>query len=276
MTGTERVANAFKPEHTAFMPYSVLGYPTPAISLEVAQTLVAAGADLLELGVPFSDPLADGPIIQAAAQRALENGVTLAGCIAMVADLRARGVQTPALLMGYVNPILAYGVQRFVTDSAAAGVDGFIVPDLPPEEAGELEAACQSHGLALVYLLAPTSSPDRIALVAEKSQGFIYLVSLTGVTGARDTLPPGLADFVARVRSATHQPLAVGFGIGSGEQARAVAQLADGVIVGSALVQRAGESLELVRALAVEIRAALNFQEPGGQGIQGKMRSNAN
>jgi len=258
MTGIERITHIFQLHHTAFMPYSVLGYPTPDISLEVVQTLVAAGADLLELGVPFSDPLADGPIIQAATQRALENGITLARCIAMAADLRARGVQTPALLMGYVNPILAYGVQRFVADSAAAGIDGFIVPDLPPEEASELEATCQSYGLALVYLLAPTSSPERIALVARKSRGFIYLVSLTGVTGIRATLPPGLADFVGRVRATARQPLAVGFGIGSGEQAGAVAQLADGVIVGSALVQRAGESIERVRALAVELREVLD------------------
>lgn len=258
MTGIERIANTFQAQRTAFMPYAVLGYPTPETSLQVVQTLAAAGADLLELGIPFSDPLADGPTIQAATQRALENGVTLAGCITLVAELRARGVRTPALLMGYVNPILAYGVGRFVADSAAVGVDGFIVPDLPPEEAGELEAACQRHGLALVYLLAPTSPPERIALVAEKSQGFIYLVSLTGVTGARDALPAGLADFVGRVRAATHKPLAVGFGIGSGEQASAVAQLANGVIVGSALVGRAGESLERVRALAVELRGALN------------------
>jgi tryptophan synthase alpha chain len=258
MTGIERISNAFRPQHAAFMPYSVLGYPDPAASLEVVQTLVAAGADLLELGVPFSDPLADGPTIQAATQHALEQGITLAECIAMAADLRARGVQTPALLMGYINPILAYGVERCVADSAAAGVDGFIVPDLPPEEAGELDAACRLHGLALVYLLAPTSSAERIALVAGKSQGFIYLVSLTGVTGARAGLPPGLADFVARVRAVTAKPLAVGFGIGSGEQAQGVAQLADGVIVGSALVKRAGESAERVRALAVEIRKALD------------------
>jgi len=256
--GIERIANAFQPGRTAFMPYAVLGYPTPEVSLDVIETLAAAGADLLELGVPFSDPLADGPTIQAATQRALENGVTLHQCLAMVAELRVRNVTTPALLMGYANPILAYGVQRCVADSAAAGVDGFIVPDLPPEEAGELESACRQHGLALVYLLAPNSSPERITLVAEKSQGFIYLVSLTGVTGARDSIPPGLAQFVARVRAAAGTPLAVGFGIGSGEQAQAVAQLADGVIVGSALVQRAGESIERVRDMAVELREALD------------------
>jgi tryptophan synthase alpha chain len=263
MTGIERITQAFQPHRTAFMPYAVLGYPTPEASLQVIQTLATTGADLMELGVPFSDPLADGPTIQAATQCALENGVTLSRCIAMVAELRTRGAGTPAMLMSYTNPILAYGVRRFVADSAAAGVDGFIVPDLPPEEAGELEDACHQHRLGLVYLLAPTSSPERTALVADKSQGFIYLVSLTGVTGARDALPPGLADFVTRVRNVTRKPLAIGFGIGSGEQARAVAQLAEGVIVGSALVQRAGESLERVQELAIELREALN--EPNNE-----------
>jgi tryptophan synthase alpha chain len=261
MNGIESIDSAFQPHRTAFMPYTVLGYPTPEASLQVIQTLVGAGADLLELGVPFSDPLADGPTIQAATQRALENGVTLSQCLGMVAELRKRGVGTPALLMSYVNPILAYGIKRCVADSAASGVDGFIVPDLPPEEAGELEDACRGHGLALVYLLAPTSSPERTALVAEKSQGFIYLVSLTGVTGARDSAPPGLAEFVARVRAVARKPLAVGFGIGSGEQAKTVAQLADGVIVGSALVERASESIERVQELAVELREALNVSE---------------
>jgi tryptophan synthase alpha chain len=160
--------------------------------------------------------------------------------------------------MCYANPILAYGVERYAADCAAAGVDGSIVPDLPPEEAGELEAAFNRHGLALVYLLAPASPPERIALVAQRSQGFIYLVSVAGVTGMRQTLPAGLADFIGRVRQATRKPLAVGFGIGNGEQARVVAQLADGVIVGSALVRRAGESLESLRELAVEIRTALD------------------
>jgi tryptophan synthase alpha chain len=261
MNGIDRIAKGFQAHRTAFMPYAMLGYPTPKASLEVIETLVAAGADLLELGVPFSDPLADGPTIQAAGQRALENGVTLSRCLAMVAELRKRDVGTPALLMSYVNPILAYGIERCVADSAASGVDGFIVPDLPPEEAGELEDACRGHGLALVYLLAPTSSPQRTALVAEKSQGFIYLVSLTGVTGARESAPSGLAEFVARVRAVTHKPLAVGFGIGSGQQAKTVGQLAEGVIVGSALVERAGESIEHVEELAVELRQALDGAE---------------
>jgi tryptophan synthase alpha chain len=257
MNGIERIKNAFKKDRPAFMPYSVLGYPDRAGGLATVKTLVQAGADLLELGVPFSDPLADGPTIQAATQKSLENGTTVKDCLAQVRELRQQGIETPALLMGYINPILAYGLEKFVADAAAAGVDGLIVPDLPPEEAGELEAACNDHGLALVYLLAPTSTTERIRLAAEKSQGFIYLVSLTGVTGARSELPPDLAEFVARVRAQTGTPLAVGFGIATGEQARAVGQLADGVIVGSALVKRAAESPERVRELAQELRAAL-------------------
>jgi tryptophan synthase alpha chain len=257
MTGIERITEAFGHDRPAFMPYSVLGYPTRQGSLEVVKNLVEAGADLLELGLPFSDPLADGPTIQAATQKSLENGTTVKDCLAMTRELRQQGIETPALLMGYVNPMMAYGLAQFVADAAEAGVDGLIVPDLPPEEAEELATACAEHGLALVFLLAPTSTPERIKLVAGQSQGFIYLVSLTGVTGARADLPPDLTDFVARVRAETDKPLAVGFGIGNGVQAKAVGQLADGVIVGSALVKRAGESVERVRELAEELRAAL-------------------
>lgn len=256
MTGIERISAAFS-KHPAFMPYSVLGYPTRQASLDVVKTLVEAGADLLELGVPFSDPLADGPTIQAATQKSLENGTSLKDCLAMTRELRDSGVDTPALLMGYVNPMLAYGLEQFTADAATAGVDGFIVPDLPPEESEELETLCNQHGLALVYLLAPTSTPERIAQVVKKSRGFIYLVSLTGVTGARSELSPDLGDFIKRVREQTNTPLAVGFGIGNGDQARAVAELADGVIVGSALVKQAGHSTGAVRALAAELRSAL-------------------
>ena len=185
------------------MPYFTLGYPDIPTSEAVVRAIAAAGADLIELGVPFSDPLADGPTIQHSTQVALEQGMTLARGLALTSRLRAAGVTQPLLLMGYVNPILAYGVARYVADAAAAGADGFIVPDLPPEEAGELEAACRAHGLALVFLLAPTSTPERIAAVVSHATGFVYLVSLAGVTGARDQLPPDLAAFVGRVRGAT-------------------------------------------------------------------------
>jgi tryptophan synthase alpha chain len=257
MSGINRVQNAFTKGRPAFMPYVVLGYPTREAGLEVIQTLAQEGADLLELGVPFSDPLADGPTIQAATQKSLENGTTVKDCLAMTRELRAMGVDTPAVMMGYINPIMAYGMEQFVADAADAGVDGFIVPDLPPEEAGEFEALCEQYGLAMVYLLAPTSGPERIKLVTEKSQGFVYLVSLVGITGTRSELSPDLADFVDRVRAETDKSLAVGFGIGNGKQAQLVGNIADGVIVGSALVKCAGESVDSVRKLAAELRSAL-------------------
>ena len=206
----------------ALMPYFTLGYPDIATSEAVVRAIAAAGADLIELGMPFSDPLADGPTIQHSTQVALEQGMTLTRGLALTSRLREAGVTQPLLLMGYVNPILAYGVSRYVADAEAAGADGFIVPDLPPEEAGELETACRAHGLALVFLLAPTSTPERIAAVVSHATGFVYLVSLAGVTGARDRLPPDLAAFVGRVRSATSLPLAVGFGIATPEHASAV------------------------------------------------------
>ncbi|MFQ5408970.1 MAG: tryptophan synthase subunit alpha, partial [Anaerolineales bacterium] len=180
--------------------------------------------------------LADGPTIQRSTQAALDNGMTMARCLQAVGELRARGVRVPCMLMGYFNPLLAYGVESFVADSRAAGANGFIVPDLPPEEAGALEAACRTHGMGLAYLLAPTSTEARIRLVAERATGFTYLVSITGVTGARSQLPAELGDFVARVRRCAHTPLAVGFGIGTPEQARRVGAIADGVIVGSKLI----------------------------------------
>jgi tryptophan synthase alpha chain len=237
--GITRITAAFhKAQETqtaALMPYFTLGYPDTDTSLAIVEA-IAPYSDLLELGVPFSDPLADGPTIQRSTQRALETGTTPAACLEMARELRRRGITTPALFMGYYNPMLAYGLERYVADSAEAGIDGFIVPDLPPEEAGDLERLAGEAGLALVHLLAPTSNPRRIAAVAGRAQGFIYLVSLTGVTGARANLTDGLADFVGRVQTHTTVPLAVGFGISRPEQAAAVGRLADGVIVGSALV----------------------------------------
>jgi len=233
---------------SALMPYYTLGYPNPEQSLDILTEIARAGADLIELGVPFSDPLADGPTIQHSTQVALQQGVNLASCLAMTAELRARGVQQPLILMGYYNPILAYGVERFAAEALQAGADGFIVPDLPPEEAGALQAACSAHDLALIYLLAPTSTPERIALTASQASGFIYLVSLTGVTGARQGLSAGLQAFIDRVRAVSRLPLAVGFGISTPAQAAQVAGLADGVIVGSALINTVDGSDQPVRA----------------------------
>ncbi|PKO21284.1 MAG: tryptophan synthase subunit alpha [Chloroflexi bacterium HGW-Chloroflexi-1] len=235
-----RIATAFTTARAqgraALMPYFTLGYPDATTSEQIIRAIAGAGADLIELGVPFSDPLADGPTIQHSTQVALDGGMTLTRGLELTARLRAGGVTQSLLLMGYVNPILTYGVERFVADATAAGADGFIVPDLPPEEAGALEAACRTHGRALVYLLAPTSTPARVAAIAARTSGFLYLVSLAGVTGARNALPPDLPSFVERARAAAHCPIAVGFGIATPEQARAVGRIADGVIVGSALI----------------------------------------
>jgi tryptophan synthase alpha chain len=241
--GRDRIASAFESVHSqgraALMPYFTLGFPDPSTSLEIISAISQAGSDLIELGVPFSDPLADGPTIQRSTQQALEAGMNVARCLELVAGLRTRGVRQPLILMGYFNPILAYGLERFVAEAAEAGADGFIIPDLPPEEAGEMEAACQDHKLALIYLVAPTSTPERLALAAQRTSGFLYLISLTGVTGARANLPPHLKAFVDQVRAQAQPdtPLALGFGISTAQQAGAVGELVDGVIVGSALIE---------------------------------------
>ena len=252
MNGIDNISQTFDRLHAAgraaLMPYYTMGYPDPEVSMDIIETIAKSGADLLELGIPFSDPLADGPTIQRSTQVALANGMRVAGCLEGVRRLRQRGVVQPLLLMGYYNPILAYGVEAFVADAAAAGADGFIVPDLPPEEADEMELACRVQGMALPYLLAPTSTPERITLAASRATGFLYLVSVTGVTGARRDLPLDLADFVWRVRAAASLPLAVGFGIATPQQAQQVAALADGVIVGSALINAMDEGDDPCRA----------------------------
>jgi tryptophan synthase alpha chain len=259
MTGLERIEALFNraraEQRAVFMPYHAMGYPDRAQTLEIIRTLGETGAELFEIGIPHSDPLADGPTIQTATYTALTQGTTVADCLAMVRELRAAGMTQPFCAMTYYNPLFAYGMEAFVADARTAGIDGLIVPDLPPEEAEELEAACRRAGLATIYLLAPTSTDARIRFVAAHSTGFIYLVSVTGITGARTDLPPDLADFVARVRKVTTLPLAVGFGIGTGEQASAVARLADGVIVGSALVKAADMGLARVATLGSELAA---------------------
>jgi tryptophan synthase alpha chain len=233
----DRISALFGNGHAALMPYFPLGFPDADTSLDVITAMSEAGADAFEIGLSFSDPLADGPIIQHATQIALENGITVARSLDMMAALRARGVRQPFLVMGYYNPLFAYGIDRFVNDAAAAGADGFVVPDLPPEEAGDLDRMCRDRELGLIYFLAPSSTADRLQLVAEKARGFIYLVSLTGVTGTRSKLADGLPGFVDRVRCVTSTPIAVGFGISTPQHAAEISRIADGVIVGSALVQ---------------------------------------
>lgn len=257
----DQISTAFDQGHPAFMPYFTLGYPDYETSLAIVQALAEGGADLIELGLPFSDPLADGPTIQHSTQVALRNGMNLKRCLDAVRELRARGVEIPFMLMGYFNPIVAFGVEAFATAACEVGANGFIVPDLPPEEAEVREAACQRLGLGLAFLLAPTSTTARIKLVTEKATGFTYLVALTGITGARAQLSDELGDFVARVRQVARTPLAVGFGISTPEQARTVGAFADGVIVGSKLINIASTAADPVgacRAFVEEMVSALH------------------
>lgn len=243
-----KISDVFKKEKAAFMPYFTIGYPDYKTSLNVIEACAQAGADLMEIGMPFSDPLADGPTIQHSTQVALENGVTVKKCLEAVAELRTRGVEIPLILMGYFNPVLAYGQEKFVRDAAQAGANGFIIPDLPPEEASELQSHCQQHALDLVFLIPPNCSEERIRFITEQSSGFVYLVSVLGITGEREALPVELSEFVERVRAHTKKPLAVGFGISTPEQAAAVGDIADGVIVGSALIKAVGNSDNPVQA----------------------------
>ncbi len=262
---TQTFASARAENRAAFMPFFTIGYPDLPTSLAVIQTLVAAGADAIEIGIPFSDPLADGPTVQHSSQIALNNGIGVKDCIAAVRTLRERRVKVPMILMGYVNPLLAYGLERYVQDAAAAGVNGFIVPDLPPEETGELGAYCDKHGMALIPLLAPTSTPERIRQAAAVARGFIYLVSVTGVTGARDTLPLDSTDYVRRVRGLTTLPLVWGFGISQPEQVHILRELVDGIVVASALIRLMESSgIDAVKDLATKLRAACSETKVSG------------
>jgi tryptophan synthase alpha chain len=257
ITSTTRVHAAFEKGHTAFMPYYTLGYPDQETALDIIEACVNNGADLMELGIPFSDPLADGPTIQHSTQTALQNGVTVERCLKGVAALRARGLFIPFMMMGYYNPILAYGLERFANHAHQAGADGFIIPDLPPEEAGPMMTICEELGLAMTFLLAPNSPPERIQEVTRINTGFIYLVSVTGITGVRDTLPEDLEKFIGRVRRYSKQPIAVGFGISNPAQARLVGDLADGVIVGSALITATSKADDPIKAAGEFVKAML-------------------
>jgi tryptophan synthase alpha chain len=239
----------------ALMPYLMGGYPSIEESLSAGLAAVDAGADLLELGIPFSDPLADGPVIHAAGTSALASGATPHGVLGVCERLAAR---VPVVLMVYANIVLTAGVEAFVLRTAAAGAAGLIVPDLPHDEAGELRDACDAEGLALVPLVAPTTTPERVEAIGADARGFVYTVSLTGTTGERAELPEGLAETVERVRAATELPVAVGFGISTPQQAHAVAEIADGVIVGSRVVRAAGDGgAAAVGAVVAELAEAL-------------------
>lgn len=248
--GPQRIAGAFSGHgrRAALMPYLMGGFPDMAASLRVGEAYAQAGADLVELGVPFSDPLADGPAIQAAGHRALAAGATLERVLDEVAAPLSE--QVPVVLMCYSNPILARGVEVLPDLLVRHGVSGLIVPDMPAAEAHELRAACDEAGVALVPLVAPTTPAEEAVTIAKGARGFVYVVSVTGVTGERAELPPELGDVVARVRAAASVPAAVGFGVGTPRQAAAVGQIADGVIVGSRLVRAIADAQTLDDGLA--------------------------
>jgi tryptophan synthase alpha chain len=254
-----RLSQVFKTKHKALIAYITIGYPDIETTLKVAPELEEAGCDIIELGIPFSDPVADGPTIQQASFAALRQGITPAICLGVVRKLRQR-VSVPLLFMSYYNPVLQFGLEDFCRSCAEVGIDGLIIPDLPPEDGTELERISSEHKFDLIYLLAPTSTEERIEIVAQRTRGFIYLVSLTGVTGAREALPPELEEFVTKVRQRTEKPLCVGFGISSPEQARRVAQVADGVIVGSRLIELLEQDspIEKAHSFITSLRQALD------------------
>jgi tryptophan synthase alpha chain len=224
---------------TGFVAFVTVGYPDLESTLAFVPALIAGGADIIELGIPFSDPLGDGPTIQRSSFHALERGVTPSQCMEVAAKLRAQGVEVPLVFMGYYNTVLAYGLEAFARDAAASGADGMIVVDLPPEESEELREVFMASGLRLVYLLAPTSTDERIEHVSRLASGFVYCLSVTGITGARDELPVELEAFVKRVRKHTDLPIAVGFGISQPKHFQAVGRIADAVVIGSAIIDEA-------------------------------------
>lgn len=249
----------------ALITYVMAGDPSLQETEQLVLGLEQAGADIIELGVPFSDPIADGPVIQLAAERALRSGTSLRSILSMVTGLRKK-TQIPLVLMAYYNNIHAFGPERFCQEAAKAGVDGLILPDMPPDEAGPLRGPAAAVGLPLIFLLAPTSTPERRTFVARQSQGFVYYVSLTGITGAKLVNLDDVAKNVEKIRKVTNVPIAVGFGVATPEDAAKVATIADGVIVGSAIVKQIAayqqkpdmvkQVAEFVRSLKTAMKAA--------------------
>jgi tryptophan synthase alpha chain len=258
----DRFAQLRAERRKAFVAFVMAGDPDPDTARAVLHGLPAAGADIIELGMPFTDPMADGPSIQRAGQRALASGQTMERTLAMVRDFRAGGATTPVVLMGYYNPIYSRGVDRFLAEAGEAGVDGLIVVDLPPEEDAELCLPAQAAGLNFIRLATPTTDDRRLPTVLTNTSGFVYYVSITGITGAAAVDAGAVAPEVARIKAATALPVCVGFGIKTPDSAAAVARVADGAVVGSAIVDRIGRGdspeavLDFVRSLAEATHAA--------------------
>jgi tryptophan synthase alpha chain len=255
--------NLARDRRKALIPFFTAGDPALETTVPLMHALASAGADVIELGVPFSDPMADGPVIQRASERALKRGVSLDTVLGFVAEFRKTDARTPVVLMGYANPIEAMGVDAFADRAAAAGVDGVLVVDYPPEESERFAALMKSHGMDLIFLLAPTSTPERVQSIVSLASGYIYYVSLRGVTGAGNLDVADVASRIAAIRAKTRLPLGVGFGIRDGETARAVASVSDAVVIGSALIQemeRASGSAAIDRAATflAGIREALD------------------
>jgi tryptophan synthase alpha chain len=258
----DRVRSAFRAGRTALVPYLTGGYPTLEGAREVGEAYVEAGADVLEIGVPFSDPLADGPTIQDTTTRALENGADLDYCLELAAAFSGRA---PVVFLLYYNVIFARGVGRFLKEAADAGVSGLVIPDLPVDEAGRFAELAAEAGVAFCPLVAPTSTDGRISRVGEMATGFVYCVSVAGVTGVRDTLPQGAVELLRRVRAKTDAPVALGFGIGSAGAAVEAAEEADGIIIGSKLMRLVEEGgAERAGGWLREVREALSGVEAGG------------
>lgn len=249
----------------ALIPYVTAGDPTPAVTVDMMHGLVDAGADIIELGVPFSDPMADGPTIQLACERALKHNTSLRDVIAMVKEFRTKNSETPVVLMGYLNPVEAMGYSAFADAAQAAGIDGVLMVDMPPEESGENARVFADRGLDIIYLIAPTTTDERISEIAKFSSGYVYYVSIKGVTGSAEIDVADVSKNLERIRSRVDVPVGVGFGINNGKAAAAVAAVADGVIVGSALVNKIAANAEQpevaigeVQAVLAEMRAAMD------------------
>ncbi len=267
MAGPGRIAARFaslkQAKRCALVPFVTAGDPDPSTTVPLMHGMVEAGVDVIELGVPFSDPMADGPAIQRAGERALAKKVGLRDVIGMVKAFRAKDAATPVVLMGYANPIEAMGAEAFAKEASAAGVDGVIVVDYPPEECETFSALAKAHGIDMIFLVAPTSTDERIRSVARVGSGYLYYVSLKGVTGAANIDTADVAARIARIRSMTPLPIGVGFGIRDPESARRVAATADAVVIGSRLVEEieaagAAHAVERVKALVGDIRKAMD------------------
>ncbi|MEM1411049.1 MAG: tryptophan synthase subunit alpha [Pseudomonadota bacterium] len=261
---SERIRDSFKPGRKSLVPFVTAGDPHPDWTVDIMHALVEGGANLIEVGVPFSDPIADGPVIQQSSERAIERGVTLSSVLADVARFREGDAETPVILMGYMNPIERFGATELAAACAEAGVDGLLLVDCPPEEAGEVHDSLRAHDLDVIYLVAPTTDEGRLEKICARAGGFIYYVSFKGITGANRLDADALEGPVAQIRARSELPVAAGFGISDGASARAVAEHTDGVVIGSALVkQLAGaasreEAVAMARGFVASVRDSLD------------------